>query len=390
MDERTVLITGASGFVGCRLAERLAFTEGYRVLAGLHRYGGTGVARLARLPIRMVLADMLDLQALTTAAKEADFIVNLAYGSGKAATVGTENVMKAAMAGQVRKVIHMSTAAVHGDSPEASFVTESSPLHTGGGNEYITSKIKAEAIVQRYILEHRLPAVILRPPLIYGPRGAAWTVQIIDEIRSGGVLVNGGNGAANLVFIDNLIDVILAAMETDAGDGEVFLVLDDERLTWKDVYREYSSMLGRHPPIRVLTTAEIEDIRRRQKPSMLYRWLLLPWAVAAEIARSAVRSDELRMRLLEIPWIRLGSDLTPKSTREAIKSLPSANGKSSASAAGGGIVQLPSPDRTRLYASEARFSNEKMKRLLGYSQRITFEEGMALTRSWLEYQRLIP
>ena len=76
-----VLITGATGFLGSRLAERLALGTDYSVTAVVHRLSGPGLARLARIPVKLVLADVLDLESIVTAAENCDIIVHLAYGA---------------------------------------------------------------------------------------------------------------------------------------------------------------------------------------------------------------------------------------------------------------------------------------------------------------------
>ena len=81
MTRKTVLITGASGFVGCRLAERLALGSNWKVVAAVHRFSGPGVARLGRLPGELVSANLLDQQGLTKIAQSAEIIVHLAYGN---------------------------------------------------------------------------------------------------------------------------------------------------------------------------------------------------------------------------------------------------------------------------------------------------------------------
>ncbi len=80
MPNKRVLITGATGFVGCRLAERLALGSDYQVRALIHRFSGPGLARLCRLPVTLVNADILDPAAVLEAADGCSTIIHLAYG----------------------------------------------------------------------------------------------------------------------------------------------------------------------------------------------------------------------------------------------------------------------------------------------------------------------
>ena len=121
MEDKKILVTGGTGFVGNRLIQRLVLGTDYNVTALIHRFTGPGIARLARLPINLIQADLLDEDTLSMAAENCHVIVHLAYGTAgdetmrrKVTVSGTENVMKVALKKKVRKVIYFSTAAVYG------------------------------------------------------------------------------------------------------------------------------------------------------------------------------------------------------------------------------------------------------------------------------------
>lgn len=395
MNDRKVLVTGAAGFVGSRLVERLTLGTDYKVKAMIRQFSGPGLARLARLPVELVLADLLDVNALTEAAQGCELIVHCAYGNSgsskqrKEVTIsGTENILKAALRGHARKVIYLSSAAVHGRNPKSPVVDESAPFGKDG-DAYSVSKIEAEKIVWRYHQEHGLPVVVFRPALIYGPYSKTWTVGIVKEIQTGAILVNGGNGAANLIYVDNLIDAILLAMDKASGDGEAFLLVDDEQLTWKDVYQCYAEMIESHPPLQSMTLEEIEAMRKASQPSTFNKWVVVPWQITLEMGRYVLQTPEIASRFRGIPWVKFGSRFVPRRIKDLVK-----GDKSRAitfdSAIRPNRPQLPPKDMVELYASPTRFSNEKAKRILGHTQRITFDEAIELTHSWLRYQRLIP
>jgi nucleoside-diphosphate-sugar epimerase len=58
--------------------------------------------------------------------------------------------------------------------------------------------------------------------------------------------------------VDNLIDAVFLAMEKDAGEGEAFIVVDDDRLTWRQVYEAYADKIGNHPPIRYMSEKRLK------------------------------------------------------------------------------------------------------------------------------------
>ena len=87
---------------------------------------------------------------------------------------------------------------------------------------------------------------------------------------------NNGNGVANLIYVDNLIDAILLAMQKDAAIGEAFIVVDDDGLTWGQVYKAYAGLLDAHPPMRSMSIEEIEDMKKEMLQMILEVGLLNP------------------------------------------------------------------------------------------------------------------
>ena len=396
MTKYNVLITGATGFVGSRLAERLVLGTDYNVTAVVHRFTGPGLARLARLPVNLVQADLLDRESMEKAVATCDIIVHLGYGSNgdektkREVTVsGTENVLKAALKNDVRKVIYFSTAAVYGNAPKVSVVDESVPFEKSD-EVYRSSKIEAENLIWKYHKEYGLPVVVFQPPLIYGPYCFYWTTRIVQEIKAGAILVNGGSGAANLIYIDNLIDAVLLAMEKDSGDGEAFIVTDDDCLTWKQVYEAYADRLDSHPSMQEKSVEEIEIMRRGDSPNDLRSWVVSPFLIVPEMVRAGLRSPEMRSKMMEIPWLRFVKNRLPRQTLDEMKYGGNGDETVSDEISQSVQIKLPGNDLVELYSSQARFSNDKIKKVLGYQQRIIFSEALELIGSWLRYQRLIP
>ena len=396
MTNKSVLITGATGFTGNRLAERLALGSGYNVTAAVHRFSGPGIARLARLPVKLALVDVLDIKSLESAAENCDFIVHLAYGTSgdedtkrRITVSGTENILKVALKKNLSKVVHLSTAAVHGIDPKIPVVGETAPFEHSH-DVYRKSKIEAEKIVWQYHQKHGIPVVVFRPPIIYGPYGTYWTARIVQEIQAGAILVNGGSGAANLIYIDNLIDAVLLALYKDSGDGEAFLVVDDEVLTWREVYKAYASLIDSHPPIRYMSEEEIEAVRKGDQPNDLKSWLVSPLLLLPEMVRTSLRSSEMRSKMMRVPWLRFVKNRLPRHALDNMKHGGNSDENISLENAQALRTILPSTDLVKLYSSQARFSNDKIKRILGYKQRITFPKALDLINAWFQYQRLLP
>ena len=393
MNQRQILITGGTGFVGTRLAERMTLGEGYAVSALVHRFSSPGIARLARMPVKLVFGDVMDVDTLTKAAEGCTHIVHLAYGTSgdsetqrKTTVTGTENVLRVALDKNIEKVIYFSTTAVYGPNPKQALIDESIPFEPGR-DVYTTSKIEAENVVWNFHTKYGLPVVVLRPPLIYGPYGVFWTTRIVKEIQTGAILVNGGNGCANLIYVDNLIDIVLLAIEKKSGDGKAFITVDDEHPTWKEVYEGYGERIGSHPPMQSLTTEEIKALRKGNIPK---KWLIDPFLLVPEMFRACFQSQEMRRKMLEVPWLKFIRDKISEEKIDRMKGLKiSMENGSKATAQKQNHLELPNSDLVALYASQARFSNENVKKVLGYKQRITFQEALDLIHHWMRYQRLI-
>ena len=390
-----ILITGATGFVGCRLAERLALGSDYQVRALTHRFSGPGLARLCRLPVTLVNADILDQAAVLEAADSCDTIIHLAYGRAGAedqrreiTVKGTENILKAAVAQKAQKLIYFSTAAVHGIAPSGKVITESAPYETTT-EVYRESKIKAEKCVWKYQAEHGLNTVIFRPPLIYGPYDYLWSGPIIKDIQSGAILINGGSGAANLVYVDNLIDAVFLALENDAGNGEAFFIADENNLTWKQVFEAYARRLKLHPPFLMKSEQEINElIKSRQPPNAFYNWLVRPVLLIPDMIRACLNSSKITIQMSQIPWLRFIKERFPDSYSRFRDNDPSQSTPERPSETRGKMA-LQSEDAVKLFASQSRFSNEKIKRILNYKQRISLEEAVDLTFAWAKYQGIV-
>ena len=395
MSNKRILITGATGFVGCRLAERLVMGSDHQVRALIHRFSGPGLARLCRLPVTLVNADILDPAAVLEAADGCDIIIHLAYGRAgdenqrREITVkGTENILKAAVAQKTHKFIHFSTASVHGVAPLGPVVYESASYETTK-EVYRESKIEAEKLVWKYHVEHGLNTVIFRPPLIYGPYDYLWAGPIIKDIQSGAILINGGNGAANLIYVDNLIDAVFLALDNDACNGEAFFTVDEDNLTWKQVYEAYARRLKFYPPFLMKSEQKINElIKGKKPPNYLYNSLVRPVLLIPDMVRACLYSRKVAGQMIQIPWLRFAKELFP-SSYDAFKGNEPTQSTAERPSETKGKMATQSEDAVRLFASQSRFSNEKIKKILNFKQRISFEEAVDLTFAWADYQGIV-
>src|SRR5947207_8870495 len=143
----TVLVTGATGFIGGRLAERLVVEHGAGVRALVRNFGRA--ARLARYPIELVPGDLCAAESIDRAAAGCDYVFHCAYGSDGeddsrrvVNAQGTRHVLDAALKHHVKRAVHTSTVTVYGETADGR-LDESAPRRRTGF-AYADSKIEAE------------------------------------------------------------------------------------------------------------------------------------------------------------------------------------------------------------------------------------------------------
>jgi len=373
-----VLVTGATGFIGGRLVERLVVQEGARVRALVRSFGTA--ARIGRFPIEMAHGDLLDHDAVDRAMIGCDVAFHCAYGnageddSRKAVNVkGTEHLLEAAVRHGVRRVVHVSTFSVYGD-PSTGDVTETSPRRYTG-NAYGDSKIDAEKLALGYVAKG-LSVAVVQPTVVYGPLAQTWTVKPLQQLSSGGViLVDDGRGVCNAVYIDDVIEVMIRAAQSPAAHGQAFLASGTGPLTWREYYNRYELMLGRAATIP-MTADEARAHYAQLAPKGLIRETLR--VLRRETAK---RAPVVRARLT---GSRLGRIALAAGDRFGLFAAVAADDPTAAG------PQPVHPSKIDMYRSTARVRIDKASSVLGYHPAFDIERGMATTEAWARWANLIP
>jgi len=249
LDGEVVAVTGASGFIGARLVEHLIAGSNARVRALIRSYDR--LSRLSELPqdrLSFHVADVARPAAVREAVGDASIIVHCAFGSHgdeqaqfDSTVEGARCVAEAAGA-SARRLVHLSTAAIHDPRGLEAF-DEDSPLVEDEGLTYENAKLQAE----RIMLAARCPTVALRPTVVYGPWGRDWTITPLQRLTDGVRGLPGGGAAhpSNAVYVDDVVGAILSACERDCV-GPI-LVAGAEPLSWAAFYDAYRAMLGSPP-----------------------------------------------------------------------------------------------------------------------------------------------
>ena len=255
-----VLVTGAGGFIGSHLAERIV-KEGGEVRALVH-YNALGThGWLDRSPLReqmdVVAGDLCDRDAVRSAMEGCRIVFHLgaliaipySYQAPlsylRTNVEGTTNVLQCARELGVERVIHTSTSEAYGTAQYVP-IDERHPLQ--GQSPYAASKIGADKMVEAFHLSFGLPAVTIRPFNTFGPRQSARAIipTVITQCLSGGkVLLGNLAPTRDLNFVSNTVDGFLAAGVAPGVEGRTINLGSGREISILDLVALIGKMTGR-------------------------------------------------------------------------------------------------------------------------------------------------
>ncbi len=249
--------------------------------------------------------------------------------------IGTQRVLDAATDAGVGRFVHISTMGVARHAQTAveacARLLPGRPLDERWpllpvGNPYADTKIAAEHLVLAAHAEGRIPVTVIRPADVYGPGCRPWVLEPLEAIRRDRFLLPArGQGLFTAIYIDDLVEGIVAAAVAPAAAGHVIHLGGEDPVTTSEYFGHLYRLLGRPGPPRSMPT---------------------PAAVAvAEAARLAAR---LRGRHTEL---------------------------------GRGVMEMLSKTRP--------VSNDKAHDLLGWWPAVGLDEGMRRTEAWLRAEGLL-
>lgn len=250
------LVTGATGVIGPTLVRRL-LAEGYRVRVLLRRTPPPGVVPEDVAPenVERLQGDITDSAALDEATQGADVVFHLAaklHATGTGAELrdeqrrvnveGTRNLVRAASAAGVQRLVHFSTINVHGPSRPPEVLDEDSPIRCDSW--YAETKLQSEEIVLA-----ESGAVVLRLAAVYGPRmkhNYPRLVRALDRRRF--MHVGSGENRRTLVYEEDVAAAAVLAAEHPRATGRVYNVTDGRVHTMNEIVSTICKALGRRPP----------------------------------------------------------------------------------------------------------------------------------------------
>lgn len=238
-----VLVTGAGGFVGGRVAEVLHQLDGYQPRCGVRRW--SSAARIGRFPMEIVQCDVTDADQVARALDGVSAVVHCAVGDRRVTVDGTRNLLDGARKAGVARFVHISTVAVYG-AAQGDVGEDRAPAPSG--DEYGRTKLEAERVCLEFS-EKGLPVCILRPTLVYGPFSESWTLEWARRLQARPWLLAAEDcqGTCNLLYVDDLVSAILAALERDGASGETLNVNGPDRPTWHAYFEALNDALGLPP-----------------------------------------------------------------------------------------------------------------------------------------------
>ena len=380
-----ILVTGANGFLGARLAEFLALEYRANVRALVRDVRRS--IRLCRLPIEIIVGDVRDERSVQRAVEGCSIVIHCASAvdakSPRACStfVGTKLVARAARQQNVARLVHVSSAAVYG-SPGNVDVNEEYPLkERWEGDVYGAAKIAAEEIITNGCLEG-LAATIIQPTIIYGPYSMEWSVAPLNTLRQGNYVVP-TTGRCNPVYVDDVVRMILLASTRHNAIGKRYIVSGQENLSWSEFY-EYYSRMGTEGQVVAVGEDEYRLLAKQKSTKTL-----------AEVLRTIARSPEVRNvakgnRIVNGLYA-FARRLIPEQKLLELKS--TVRQKTSEAHHGADDVKRPSirpaPALWKLYRNESRYRIQKATNEMGYEPQISLEHGMRLTGQWAKWARLI-
>ena len=324
--DRRVLVTGAGGFIGSQLVERLLERDA-RVRAFV-RYNSRADAGLLRLvppglrdSLEVTGGDLREWQAVRQAVRDCEIVFHLGalisipysyhhpFEVAETNFMGTLNVLMACRYLGVQRLVHTSTSEVYGTARQVP-IDESHPLQ--GQSPYSASKIGADKLAESFFCSYDLPVVTVRPFNTFGPRQTARAVipAIISQALANSTIQLGNlTTKRDFTYVSDTVRGFLLAAEADEVAGQVFNLGTGAEISIGELAQKIVQMVGK--PVELTVDPE----RLRPEPSEVMRLLsdharasrCLGWEPEVSLEEGLAHT---------ISWIREHLDLYRTSTYE--------------------------------------------------------------------------
>jgi nucleoside-diphosphate-sugar epimerase len=250
-----VFVTGASGFLGSHVAEQLS-EQGHSVVALVRRSSNTKF--LATLKnVELAYGAVEDKASVRAAIRGADAVIHSA-GLVKARNEqefhrvnvdGTRNVLDAALEERpnLRRFVLVSSLAAVGPSADGT------PVCAGAEGKPVTAYGRSKLAAERLVIDakEKLPVVVLRPPMIYGPRDPESFAFFQSVSRRFLPFLGDGKNTLSVIYASDAASACIRALESDVPSGSTYFIDDGRVYVWKEMLGDIERALGAQALVRV-------------------------------------------------------------------------------------------------------------------------------------------
>ena len=356
-----IAVLGANGFIGARITEMFALSKLTVVRPIVREY--SSLARASRFDLDSRVADAFDQEALQAAFQGCDVVVHAVAGDIQTVLGTLTPVYQAAQKAGVRRLVYLSSGSVHGQNPLPG-ADENSALSDKQILPYNNAKVQAERMLSQLRSQGNVELVVLRPGIVFGPR-SSWVINFADALLAGqSALLHRGRGICNSIYVDNLVHAIYLAAVHPAADQEVFLLGDQECITWADLYDPIAKALSYN--LADLPEGMVAAQDPEQKPSWMER--LEPIRVSKPVQGFlSIFPHKLRVAAYRAYETILEPQAgEPSMVREEVK-------------------PVISREMAMLYSCQYKLPHTKATRILGYQPPVSFQDAIRRTVSWLSF-----
>ena len=264
--EKSVLVTGAGGFIGSHLTEHLVELRG-NVKAIVRYNSRNDWGMLELLPrkkiekLEVIIGDLKDADAVRHAAEDVDIIFHLGsliaipYSyihpreTIETNILGTLNVLTAAKENYIEKVVHTSTSEVYGTAKYVP-IDENHPQQ--GQSPYSASKIGADKIAESFYRSFGLPVAIIRPFNTFGPRQSARAVIptiITQALTKEKIFLGSLHPTRDYTYVEDVVDAFIKVAESPKSVGEDINIGSNFEMSIGDLTEKIISLIGKNVEI---------------------------------------------------------------------------------------------------------------------------------------------
>jgi nucleoside-diphosphate-sugar epimerase len=357
----SAVVTGATGFIGGRLVERLI--EAGATVTCLVR--GEAGADLRATGARICRVDLADEDAVAAAVGQVTWAFHCAYDWSDTEWnfAALQSLMRACREQGWQRLVHVSSFVVYDNPPSGELTEETvaSPATSG----YAHTKIELERRLLKAAREEQLPVAIVQPTIVYGPHCKPWTITPADMLINGTVVLpDQGEGVCNAVFVDDVVDAMILAAREPGAVGQRFLISGDPA-TWSGFYEGIAGEVGAKGP-KYLPAERIKQWNDQVR--LIVRKLTTPRLLMRMVAGRAPVKKIIEPAIKVLP-----GPLKARARHELFAPLTQLRR----------YVHMPDLGHLAFLRSTSTIHSNKARSMIGYRPRVDLAAGMAATGPYL-------